>query len=207
MKGDNFSPSSGKIILSDGTIFDINDYLYSLLKNLYEENQYIIVYQKRHKMIHLGKYFTLQDKITVPGEDKKTLAGTTGDKYLHITQPIIKTTLSNVDINVYEKITYHGGTPVTPRNHNRNYSDLTHKWDDLVIDPTIDSYGSTIIYNDYVAGGTGIGGTSYGGNSSEIEEYVFPPNTKYCMDIINNNSSSNNIYVLFSWYWTDRIDD
>lgn len=207
MNGDNFAPQSGKLILNDGSIVDVSKYFYNVLKNMYQENQYINTYEKRHKMIHLGRYFSLQSKITVAGSNKKTLAGLTGDKYLHIIPPIVKTTLSDITINVYEKIEYHNGTPVTPRNHNRCCSDLTHKWDDLVIDPVIDSYGTTIIYNDYIAGGTGIGGTSYGGQNGETQEYVFPPNTKYCMDMVNGNANPNIIYILFSWYWSDKRDD
>lgn len=207
MNGDNFSPQGGKLILNDGSIVDINNYFYNVFKNFYENNQEVIVYQKRHKMIHLGKYFSVQKLITVPGEDKKTIAGETSTKYVHVVPPILKTTLSKVVFNIYEDVEYSNGNDMIIRNHNRNFSDSTHKWVEIVSDPTINDYGSTIIYNDYIPGGTGIGGTSYGGSNSEIQEYVFKPNSKYCMDIINNDSDPQDIYVSFAWYWTDTATD
>lgn len=200
MTGKNFSPKSLKVFYN-GNIIDLGEFFY----NLSEEEYNMTTLSKRHKEIHEGEYFSVSEIMTVSGEDKKTVCGTTGDKFIHVTPPIIKTSGPNVELRIYEDVEYTNGSAVDIFSHNRAYASNqnTHKWVDMVVDATVSDYGSENFYKDYVPGSTGLGGTSQGGQNSEIEEWIFKPSTKYAMDILNLDSDDDKVHVYFSWYWSN----
>lgn len=69
MKGDNFSPQGGKIILSDGTIVDMSDICHALLSGLNDGSKYLSIFDYVSKHNEQGKVFGLHIRDTIPGSD------------------------------------------------------------------------------------------------------------------------------------------
>ena len=99
----------------------------------------------------------------------------------------------------YEGTIYTGGSPASINNHNRKYDNSQSGWEEMKLGVSITDLG-TKFFTDYIPGGTGIGGTTYGGSSSEILEWVLKENTYYSLAIKDNSGSNNKCNVFLQWY-------
>jgi hypothetical protein len=196
---------NNKMIYND-EIINIGEIFYKLLNGNLKFGE-LNVLQRRQKEINEGRYFGLSSIVTIPANSKLSIAGETSNKYIHIVPPTLKTSQPTVTINIYEGVVYSGGENAKIFNHNRNFPSTIEdsKWNDMKSGVTISSYGDINFYTDFIPGATGVGGKSSGGDSKEIEEWIFKPNTKYGMDIINGSGEANKIFVYYAWYWTNDM--
>lgn len=201
MKGENFSPKNGKVILSDGTIVNLNDFFYDFLYGVIKETMTIITADYTHKKIHDKNYFTVAYLASIASGEYGVVAGTTGEYAINIIPPTVTTSKDSVTVEVYEDVTYtSNGVAIPIYNHNRMGSDSAHGWIEMQVNPTVGNYGTKKIYNDYIAGGTGLAGIKYGASGRNSQEYVFKPNTKYAMRIHNESADTNIVHFTYSWY-------
>jgi hypothetical protein len=60
-------------------------------------------------------------------------------------------------------------------------------------------------YSDWIPGTTGIGGVSTGGNNAGAIKRILKLNSRYALEVKNNNASAQFIHVRFEWYETIKL--
>lgn len=92
----------------------------------------------------------------------------------------------DANLEIYEGITVSAnGTPVVPRNNNRNFPDTTNT--QLFSDPTVTDFG-TQIWDEFLPGGTGP--QSAGNIADRTSRVVLLPSTGYLLRLINTAGTS-----------------
>lgn len=207
MKGENFAPKNGKVILSDGSIINIGDLFVSFLNGnskFINDNMSITVYQKRHREIHQSNFFTFSKIFTVNSEDVYIFSFETGNKYIHLIPPILKPSGPNIEFYFYAGSTFANGSQeniICNNFVNPKISTVTIK-----SDVTLSTSG-VLKYTDFAPGATGLGGRVQGGTTAEIEEFVLNKNTKHLGIIDNKDSNNDKMSAYFQWYESDFYND
>lgn len=154
----------------------------------------IEVVNYEHHEIHMGSFYRAGFQKDIPNGGTAIVAITTPDttKWLHF-RPAVDIELEAA-IMLYENPTsVTGGTSVTPRNANRNYTDSSVAT--VVTDPTIDTTGAVVIGNQVLGSGK-----SSGGNASAEFEWVLKQNTTYVLVVTNQATGANETNIRLAWY-------
>ena len=94
-------------------------------------------------------------------------------------------------IQIYEDATFTGGTPITPRNRNRN---IALPVGIMTVSSGVTSINGTLLESNYA----GAGARSVGGSGSR-DEWVLKPSTIYRIDLIGLAAGTDAILKLV-WY-------
>jgi len=160
--------------------------------DLATETLNIIEYE--HHEIHAGSYYRAGFQKDVANGGTAIFAITTPNttKWLHF-RPAVDCELETT-IMFYENPTsVTDGTPVTPKNANRNSANTSGAT--VVTDPTIDTTGA-IVLGKLVEGSN----KSSGGDSGSEYEWILKQNTTYVLVVTNNTSSNNQVNIRCQWY-------
>lgn len=116
------------------------------------------------------------------------------DRWSHFTVGVDAVT-SSVQVKLFEDVvTSADGALATTRNRNRNFSDNDSTLEIYEI-PTVTDYGSRL-YTFML----GAGKRSDGGSARDAEEILLKPNTKYVLQVTEQNVAATNVNFAFDWY-------
>ena len=203
MSRDNMTPSSGMLFDKDGNVFDLTLFLSYVSNSLKNELFEFTIYDRRHKEIHNGNLYSLSKIFTVSGSSTSKFGFETGNKYLHLNPPILKTSGPNVEFYGYEDSTYSGGSDEKDNVVNHNLVS-TNETSLINIKSGVTATEGNLKFTDFIPGSTGIGGRNTGGNNSIVDEFILNPNKKYSFTVDNKDSNSNKMYLFIEWYETNE---
>lgn len=162
-----------------------------------------------HHYIHQGKkYLYLIDAQTISTGSTYAVSFITpsvaSGKQIHWRPPKASCSADKLKISLFEGDAYTGGSDGSSSVYNRNRSSSNETAMQAFV------YGSSHVNGDkidqdYIGGGTGVGGTSSSGNSPDSEELVLKVNTKYTLLHSNGSSGDNIVNVKLSWYEEDVL--
>lgn len=151
-----------------------------------------------HTNIHGGLFFEYPLKVDIgAGEAYNISLKTPSNKYIHYRNEKLSCSADKLTISLQELPTVVGGTTVTAINHSRVSTNTSA----MVIKTgvTVSTAGTTISIG-YIGGGTGVGGSRSGGETSQENEYVLKTNSTYAVTLLNNSSTTNTVVVSPQWY-------
>lgn len=152
-----------------------------------------------HAYIHEGILFNSAFTSTLTaGATRKITFKTPATKYVHYIPSDIVPSADKVTVNFYESSSGNsGGTAKTAVNRNR----LSSATPTVVLtDGATVTTNGTLFHTVWLPGSTGIGQTRAGSAASSAYEWVLKQDTVYTIEIINNSSASNDIWLNFHWY-------
>lgn len=151
-----------------------------------------VVISEEHHAVHEGLAYVASGGATLAlSAVKDILIATPNDaeNLVHLLIQVRGSGESNVLF--YEAPTTSVGTPVTPRNRNRNASDTTAV---TVLDtPTVTAVGTLLLEEHFGSG------RQTGGETRSEGEFVLKPNTKYLIRI-TSEANGNDISWHLHWY-------
>lgn len=157
-----------------------------------------------HYYIHQGKKFYYSENISLNAAATKVITFKTPTlatgKEIHFRNDMVDTSGDKVLIQLFEGDVISGGSDklTSVFNYNRKSTNTTTM--QLFKTGTTQSTPGTIILNDYVGGGTGVGQSKTGSKTTQKEERVLKNDTIYSLLYTNNSGSSNVINTIISWY-------
>lgn len=213
-KRNSMLPASGKLYDSSGNVVDLTSIitnlnsimnsLNSFTNGLENETKKIVTIDTKHEKIHNGDVFYFSSIFTVPAEDEIVFGMETGNKYIHMFPPNVVTDGPNVEIRSYENSSFNGGVSVKDYILNRNRSNNKEtSLEQVKSGINVVNLGDEF-YPDYIPGGTGIGGSSYGGANLNVDEVVLDINSYYIFKFLNLNDENVKIRNMTMWYETDQ---
>jgi len=154
----------------------------------------IITLSNSHFKIHQGDYYSSGYYATgiTAGSSIQLIMNVSSTHQAH-TSIKVKHGI-DATLQVYEGVTYTGGTTVTPQNNNRastNTSTMT-----FVHTPTTPS--GTMIWQEYFPGGSGP--TSPGATGTSGEQTVLKPSTTYMFELTNTGSVTDELQIILAYY-------
>lgn len=160
-------------------------------------NNAAIITTIEHAEIHDGDFYEYGNVVTLTASNTYNIGILTGSKEVHYRNEKISTSGDKVIIGLQELATISGGTTVSEVNHNRKSSNTSS----VIIKTgvTLATAGTTISIG-YIGGGTSQGSNRSGAELSEGNEFILKENTQYCIQIKNNSSETNNVYISPRWY-------
>lgn len=159
-----------------------------------------------HKYIHEGKKFNYCKRVSIgAGADYfftfKTPTEADG-KQVHWRPPIVSDSADKLSIDLYKNSTVNSaGTEAKTSINNYNETSSNESlMQSFQFDVDISDNG-TMVYLDYIGGGSGAGGsTRSGGATSEKEERPLDFDTNYTVVVNNGSSGTNIVNFIFNWY-------
>jgi hypothetical protein len=160
-----------------------------------------------HYYIHAGKKFLyLVDAVTIGTGATYAVSFFTQEdtKEMHWRPPIVSDSADKLTISLFEGDAYTGGSngKSAVYNYLRKSSNTTGL---QALSYGSTHVGGTKIYQDYIGGGTSVGGRSSGGETNQKEELVLKVNTKYTVLFSNASSGDNIVNAILNWYEEDVI--
>ena len=164
------------------------------------DGRYVPVIAEEHTRIHESKGFTLTGKRTVAsGSRINILIKNPAGNFPHFRFYAFASEKAPADIFLYEGTTVSvDGTELTPRNNNRNSSNVPNIT--LHETPTITDDGEEIEYS-LIAGGKHTGGTA----ESITVEWILQPDQNYLLRYINNSGQSSLVGFHIFFYETAEL--
>lgn len=151
-----------------------------------------------HMEIHANQMFAWSEKFSIAEAGVANLVLTTpAVGYVHFKPPRIDSNGPDITVELVEGQATTVGTARTPLNRNRNSSVTSDST--LVSGATLGAGGSTIDTM-FIGGGTGVGGTKTGAQTSNENEWVLLQNTKYVVKITNGGSGTAIVCIGLLWY-------
>lgn len=174
--------------------------VYDIDQKLGDEETEFTVYDKRHQAIHQKCFFTVSEIVSIAAETTTSYAGKTGNKYIHMTPPLINPDNGNVRIRAYENISnIDGGSALAVKNNFRGVeNDVLVSWVSMVGGTDVSFDGGTVpnrFYNDYIGGSK-----NTGQSGRELLEWVLLPNSYYALSIENAGNQANVFGFFLQWY-------
>lgn len=161
----------------------------------------IMVFQNDDIALARGLVYATSKIESIPASTTVYLVGKTGttrDVWMQL--PRVISSEPDLEVYAFKNCVYTGGTGSAVEIHNKNHqSILTTDWVEMRLGATVTDEGEEF-YTDYIAGSTGIGGTSQGGESGSQEKYLFDRDTYYCMKLVNNSTNINKIFYTVKWF-------
>lgn len=156
-----------------------------------------------HANIHAGISYSFPTKFTIAAAGIAYLEFQTPVKgYVHFKPMNFSADGPKILVQLYEAPTLTPGSVQVVQNRRRLGTPPTAS-SVVRINPTGVS-GGTLLDQDYIGGGVGIGGIlSSGGNASNDNEWVLAQNTLYLLKLTNNGSSSADVNMKLFWYEED----
>lgn len=151
-----------------------------------------------HHEIHGGSNYFFTRPLTLGdgGDDEVLVTTPVGAKQAHMLLSVTAT--GETDFKLYEDTTRTGGTPLTPRNRNRNYSDSSVLT--VAHTPTGGAVGTLIAETFFgVDAGAGSNRQLSGGGSDSRQEIILKSDTKYLL-VVDSATASNRITIVADWY-------
>lgn len=148
-----------------------------------------------HAELHAGdNYFYKNNVLVAKNTAYEYLIVTPNtDEWAHFTVAV-ETVTSSVQVKFFEDVTTSAdGTLAATRNRNRNFSD-----DNTTVvygAPTVTDYGSRL--SAFILGS---GKRSEGGGARDAEEILLKPNTKYVLQVTEQNVIATYVNFAFDWY-------
>lgn len=157
-------------------------------------------FDKRHKAIHEGNFYSVSAKIQSLGAGETyKVVGITGSKYIHIVPPSVTIYGSYADVIAYENVTgVTGGSSLTPKNNYFEHSNVS-TW-------TIKGGVTIAGQGDEVWNTVSIGGSKSGGSTPSFLERVLSPYKTYSLEITNRDNSAIPLWIMLEWYETLTIN-
>jgi hypothetical protein len=151
-----------------------------------------------HNNIHEGVFFEYPIIGSLPAAGTFVFSlKTPAEEYVHYRNEKLACSGDKLSIALQEGATLTGGTTVSAINHNRVSSKVSSMI--VKVDATLTTAGTTISIG-YIGGGTGVGGTRGGGETSQSNEYVLKRDTVYAVIVTNNSAATNTIVLSPQWY-------
>lgn len=148
-----------------------------------------------HAELHSGSHYNYRRYHNVPknGTKDHLIITPNTTKWAHFVVDVEAIT-SSVIVYLYEGATYSAvGTPETPINRNRNYTNGNTTL--IYEDPTITAVG-TLLADTYV----GAGKNSEGGRVRDQQEIILKQNTVYLVRVVEQNIAATPVNIAFDWY-------
>lgn len=159
-------------------------------------NGAVVTIDTEHFHIHAGEHFFVQSVVDLTSNSAIDFITKTTTSPTHIIFAINQTT-GAVKSEIWEGVTFSGGTQIVAINNNRLSS---------IISPTLhyggvsSTIGSALKYStQYIGSGTNPS-QSQGGSKRESYEVILKPNTNYLLRLTNLTNSVNNISFEVSYY-------
>lgn len=155
-----------------------------------------------HRNIHNGIFYETSFKKTISaGGTFDIILTTPATLFMHYRAASVSASADKLTIQLYEDCSVTGGAAITPFNRDREAT--------AAATMTVVSTGSvtadgTLIHQTFIGGGTGVGQTSQGDESSQVNEWVFKQSTNYCLRVTNGSTGSNIVNVNNVWYETAK---
>ena len=155
-----------------------------------------------HNSIHEGAFFEAPNLVTVgTGSTVVISFETPSNKYVHYRNEKVESSGEKVIIGLQEGATITGGTTVSSYNHNR----VSSKTASSIIKTgvTLSTAGTTISIG-YIGGGTGVGGSRQGGDTTNNNEIVLKTGTTYAITIVNGGAGQASVLCSPIFYEDDQ---
>jgi hypothetical protein len=153
-----------------------------------------------HHEIHGGGAYRGGYAGVLAGDATKdvTLLTPSNGKQCHIV--IAVDTSNSADAWFYELMEVtSNGTPITPRNANRNIPDES-SLQAFFVDGTVVTTNAVILGHRHVGAEGSRPGTSIGGSASVREEWILKENTWYTLRLSDTSSEDQNVLMRLEWY-------
>jgi hypothetical protein len=156
---------------------------------------------REHREIHEGEMYSATKQLSAIAAAASAFLEirTPTDRAIHLKPVFFQTDGPKWNFTITENPTIGtpGTNPVPTFNRNRNNS--TPAKTTIFDNPATISAG-TVIDQDYVGGGTAIGGTQSATDDPNIGEFILLPNAKYILKATNNGTGASSAVVKLSWY-------
>ena len=156
-----------------------------------------------HAYIHEGKMYSasiVPTSIAAGATRKLTFVTppSTSNIYVHWRPSIVACSADKLTINFYEASSGNsGGTALTAVNRNRLSA---HTASSVVTDGVTVTTNGDFVDRTYIGGGSGVGGSVTGAETGETNEIILKQNTIHTIELINNSSSANIVFIKLLWY-------
>ncbi len=155
-----------------------------------------------HRNIHDGIFYETSYQNTLSaGGTFDIILTTPATLFMHYRAAKVSSSADKITVQLYEDCAITGGDTITPFNRDRIVTSAATMT--LVSTGSVTADG-TLIQQSFIGGGTGVGQTSQGDESSQINEWILKQSTNYCLRIINGSTGSNIVNVNNVWYESPR---
>lgn len=159
----------------------------------------LVIIQSDHHEIHTGDTYLVSykspDASPIADNGTVVIILTTSTKEIHMVYDHACGGDSEFELSEGPTVTAATGTPMTPQNKNRNFSNANVTT--ALRDPTVTNIG-VLIENTFAPGGTGP--TAGGGIGGSRNEWELKPNTKYMFRVTNRSGNNQPISIRIEWY-------
>lgn len=154
-----------------------------------------------HRGIHRGQFFETSVQATLSSGGTHNIVLTTpATDYIHYRAEKVVCSADKLTISLYENCSVSGGATVTPYNHNRNNTAVSTV---AVVKTANVTADGTLISQSFIGGGSGIGGSRQGAETSQANEWVLALSKNYCVRLSNGSTGSNTVNINNLWYEED----
>lgn len=182
-----------------------NSYPAVRVKNLADETQFVelaadgkgrlVNLSNAHYKIHQGDYYSVghYNASVANGGVIRIIVDVPAGLEAHTS--INPKAGGDLTLQVYDGVTYTGGTPITPQNHDRcSPNDSTV----VAVHTPATVPASSLIWQEYFPGGTG--GLTPGAVGTVGEQVVLCPSETYMFEITNISGVANPLNIVVSYY-------
>jgi len=170
-------------------------------KNVDKFTEYLVAIASDHTYIHQGIGFELSSttgSLAAGATYAVALVAPTSGKFVHLRPAGISSTANTLQMRFAEGSIVTGGTPVTPRNKNRNSKNTSAVT--ATVGVTISTEGTILEYAQ-VGGGSNAANATGGSGDGSANEWVLRPGRTYTMRFENVGSTTATVgYFNVFWY-------
>lgn len=157
-----------------------------------------------HNYIHEGKKFMYGENFSLASAGTKLYTFTTpsvsSGKQIHLRPPKISCSGDKLKWEFIENNFVNGsGSNLLTKIYNFK-RDGTSSLMQFFNGGEAEATPGTVLFPDYIGGGTNVGGNSTGGVTQDKEEIVLKVNTNYSYLFTNSSANTNVINIFLSWY-------
>ncbi len=155
----------------------------------------LIVIQLDHKVIHDGLSFHFSNSTTLLAGQKETVYFKTNNLSMHLLGYELFSSASPMTLNIYENVTIiSNGSSFSPINRNRLVN--TTSTVDTYLNPTYNLTNAIRLDTHRLLGSK----TDTGSTQSDLEQWLFLPNTNYIIEFVNDNGNNQDINYQLIWF-------
>jgi len=155
-----------------------------------------------HHEIHSGSAYRVWAQESVTANTLHTIALLTPNSTKQMHLQGLASSANSSELFFYElpNAPTANGTPLTPRNANRNYADNSSA-QFVFEDSTLNLTANIVLAHTHI-GSSGLrpNDPSFGGSSESRKEWVLKQNTWYALQVTDTSGSAQEISVVLDWY-------
>lgn len=201
MRGDNFSPKVEKLILSDGSIVNISDYFYQLIKGMNDGTKFLSMFDYISKHNEQGKVFGLHIRDTLASEDTVEFAMKIPPRNSKRIEalPTVITCGNQLNIDFYAGVTVANGVNIKDNfvmcmnQYINNQSVIQELW--AGADINTEAEGAYNTFRDYIPSSK----FSSGGTSLQSVNWITQPDCYYSAKLENLDNTECTYSMILYW--------